>query len=165
MSSGNKQKVFLSLEQQQHKEIFLAFARRWRRKFKEEKSLSRKLYLIYRLFFCGSTFAICSSWRSKIYIVAPKNDKVLNCLSGTIFYISLPAVSSTRFICEILLWWGKKKEANWRRNFFLSIYVWKIFFLQWCLLMNVHENYPFPFLSTTAWRSKRSFMCEFNLIR
>lgn len=148
MSSGNKQKVFLSLEQQQHKEIFLAFARRWRRKFKEEKSLSRKLYLIYRLFFCGSTFAICSSWRSKIYIVAPKNDKVLNCLSGTIFYISLPAVSSssTRFICEILLWWGKKKKLIEGGTFSFRFMFGRFFFFFFFAMMPFNEcSWKLPF--------------------
>lgn len=65
----------------------MAFARR--RKFKEEKSLSRKLYLIYRFF--AVVLLPFSAVEEVKYIVAPKNDKVLNCLSGTIFYISLPA--------------------------------------------------------------------------
>lgn len=95
MSSGNKhKKLFLkhtfltmTLDLLKRGEIFLAFARR--RKFKEEKSLSRKLYLIYPTFLClyFCHFHSISKEQSSNTLL-PKNDKVLNCLSGTIFYLS-----------------------------------------------------------------------------
>lgn len=105
MSSGNKQEVQEELFQ--HTFLFLSRSIRktetkkyfWH--LQEGESLKKRNHYrgncISSIAFCGSTFCHFHSMRSRRavvkYIVGQneKKDKVLNCLSGTIFYIFLPA--------------------------------------------------------------------------
>lgn len=113
---------------------------------KKEKSLSKKMYLI--------SLPVCPlSLTSTIF----RNDKVLNCLSGTFsFFLSYEALlcspTEKKPLNEKV---SDEIKTNWRRNF-LDLWMggWG-----W-ILMNAHENENYPFSHP---RKKKLFVSILSL--